>query len=79
MRRARSESDGIPELIAQIRRYLFAHPSAADNLNGIRSSWLNGSTVPIATVQAAVDQLIVEGYLNRHKLADGSTLYRRAA
>ena len=77
--RRRSESDDIQQLVARIRRYVSAHPSAADTMDGIRSSWLDTSTVPVRTVQAALDQLTVEGYLNRDMRPDGSVVYRRAA
>jgi len=67
------------ELVAQIRRHVSAHPSAADNLEGIRDSWLDTHAASVEAVRAALEKLTQEGYLNRSRLADGSIIYRRAA
>ena len=77
MGRAGTGSDGIRELVAQIRRYVSTHPSAADDLNGISRHWLNLPAGSDEAVRSAVEQLVADGYLQREQLVGGSTIYRR--
>jgi hypothetical protein len=68
----------IAQLVAEVRRYVLAHPRAADTLNGVTSWWLPPHLAQTALredVEEALDQLSALGLIERRELPDGSTLF----
>lgn len=65
------------KLCTAIRRYLAAHPFAADTARGIVASWLPAQGFEDAAehIAAALEQLVEEEWLRRHTLPDGNVLY----
>ena len=65
---------------ARIRRYLAAHPHAADTLEGVAAAWLSGNTSEefLIIVHAAIQQLVDAGEMAKHVLIDGTIIYERA-
>jgi len=63
----------------EIARYLYAHPDAADTLDGIRRWWLPRVRLEetAAQIEEALDELVRRGVVVRQVLADGTVLYRR--
>ena len=74
------EGDVVDEIAKAIRRYVDAHPDAADSIDGIHRWWL----LPVfhdearALVTCAVDQLAHEGALRQVALEDGRVIYSSA-
>jgi len=62
---------------AELRRYLLAHPGAADTAEGIRRWWLpeRFAGEPAHRVEEALGRLVSRGVLVRVGLPDGQTLY----
>jgi hypothetical protein len=60
-----------------IRRYLVAHPSACDTVEGVARWWLAAEDAPAsyAAVAAALDRLAAVGVVERRILANGRTVY----
>lgn len=64
-----------------LRRYLDEHPDAADSLPGIRQWWLPDRLRNQALnedLEAALQQLVELGKVQRNVLPDGNELYTRA-
>lgn len=65
-----------------LRRYIGAHPLAADSETGVRQWWLRclGFEASPGEVRAALDVLIGDGVVRRQKLSSGVEVYsaRRA-
>jgi len=64
------------ELIAEIRRYCAAHPSALDTLEGI--AWwvaMQRYNDVLVEVAEAVDLLVDEGVLVRYRTVGGATMF----
>lgn len=76
----RRDARGAGELRECLRRYLQAHPDAADSAAGIRQWWLpeHLRDVPLEEVEAAMAQLVASGEAQRNTLPDESALYTRA-
>jgi hypothetical protein len=68
-------SGRVGELVAQIERYLAAHPSACDTAQGVRQSWLSGTDAPVQEVSAALEHLIQLGKVERLSKS-GGTVFR---
>lgn len=68
------------DLCETLRRYLHAHPDAADTLIGIRQWWLPESQrgVSIESIRLALADLIATGEVRCDALPDGTELYSRA-
>ena len=64
-----------------IRRYLYAHPDAADTLVGIRQWWLPDRlrSADIDTIRSVLHDLVARGEMRRDVLPDGTWLFARAA
>lgn len=69
------------ELCDCVRRYLEAHPQAADSLRGIRQWWLPARLreVEVEELRQALAQLVASGEVLRSRLPDASELYARNA
>ena len=72
-----------PEALHAVTTSVLAHlsrcPNAADTAEGIREWWLTSlSTVDPQVVQAALDELVREGRLERAASVSGDPVYRRA-
>ena len=63
-----------------VLRYVRNHPNAADNLRGIRQWWLpeHLRDVALEDVEAAIEQLVASGEVQRNILPDRSEVYTRA-
>ena len=66
----------IAGIAEEIRRYCAAHPNARDSLAGI-TCWVQMQIRNDirSSVADAVDVLVREGKLERHRLQDGSEVY----
>lgn len=78
--RVAAEHSGIDLAVAAIERYVAAHPSAADNAQGVAQWWLPamGVDLPVEVVHRALEALSQSGALTRNVLPDGGTVYRSA-
>jgi hypothetical protein len=73
-------AERISELCGCLRRYLEAHPDAADSLSGIRQWWLPEvhRDVALEELRRALAQLVASGEVQRSVLPDRRELYARA-
>lgn len=65
-----------PRLADEIRRYCALHPGARDTLEGI--AWwlaLQRQDDSREELRTAVDSLVEQGVLVRHRLSDGSVVF----
>jgi hypothetical protein len=64
-------------LCTAIQRHLASHPFAADTAQGIVASWLPSGGFEDAPehIAEALEDLVAEGWLQRHPLPDGNVLY----
>jgi hypothetical protein len=64
-------------VIAAVERHLRAHPNAADTADGIRRWWLTGpmATMPLATIEAALDKMVRNGRMSRIENLSGKAVY----
>lgn len=71
-------TDDIGRIVREIRRYLHAHPHAADTVEGINRWWLAPvfGTVSIEALEQALAVLIQRGVVQRAPLGDGRFVYR---
>lgn len=69
--------DSAEAIAAELRRYLHAHPGAADTAAGIRKWWLpeRFAGEPADRIEEALRKLVSRGVLVRVGLPDGQTLY----
>lgn len=76
--------DSNEELIAAvadvIKRYLDAHPNAADSVEGIAYWWLARQRLEDSKeiVEEALEHLVAEGEITKTATREGKTLYFRA-
>lgn len=72
--------EAIRQVAAAIRRYLIAHPGAADSERGIADWWVPQAAVEasLEDVRAALDLLQREDIVETQMLADGRLIYRAA-
>lgn len=72
--------DSTLALAAEVLRYLAQHPGAADTAEGILRWWLPQSMAVYGRpeVEAALEQLVQDGALERRPLPDGRVLYAAA-
>jgi hypothetical protein len=63
----------------EIRRYLDAHPDAADTIEGVIQWWLPPASASASrdTVRRALERLIAESEVASHVLVDGAVVYAR--
>ena len=68
---------GRARLSGAILRYLRAHPQAADTVVGIVEWWLprHLHAEAVERVQAALDELVAQGWVEKIVLVDGTVLY----
>jgi hypothetical protein len=69
---------GSCDLKQEILRYVQRHPRSAETPEGIARWWLSRQRFDdaIEAVQAALDELVVEGKLERHFVAGTTPVYR---
>lgn len=69
----------VDAVAGEIRRYLDAHPDAADTVDGVLQWWLSGAAASVAreTVAQALDILVARGEIGRRAHADGTVIYTR--
>jgi hypothetical protein len=74
-----SDDRSLSDIAWAIRRYLDAHPNAADSVDGIMSWWLARQRYidTARNVQEALDQLEAHGLITRKHLSDGKIVYQR--
>jgi hypothetical protein len=69
-------------VVAQIRRYLAAHPLASDSRLGVQRWWIESSGIEVTAdlTQRALDILTASGEADKKTLRDGTVMYfvRRA-
>jgi hypothetical protein len=68
----------VGHVVAELRRYVLAHPHAADGLNGVARWWLPPHLAQTALrndVQEALEELVAQGLIERRELPDGSILF----
>ncbi|CAN5818258.1 hypothetical protein BH11GEM2_BH11GEM2_26340 [soil metagenome] len=74
-----NEGDTIDPVVRALRRYIAAHPGAADTVVGIQRWWLAPAVdEPMPLVELALDRLIEEGVMRRVDMQDGSAIYSAA-
>ncbi len=68
---------GRARLSGAILSYLRAHPQAADTVAGIVEWWLpwNLHAEAVERVQAALDELVAQGWVEKIVLVGGTVLY----
>ncbi|HME38783.1 MAG TPA: hypothetical protein VKG63_07455 [Steroidobacteraceae bacterium] len=66
-------------IVKAVIAYLIANPHACDNEEGIDRWWLADHGQSSRDVSAALDWLVVNGFLQTVTAADGRTRYRRLA
>jgi hypothetical protein len=73
------DTERIARMCDGLRRYLDAHPGAADSLVGIRQWWLPPAfrNVALDELQQALARLVEAGEIRRSTLPDGSELFTR--
>ena len=73
-------ADTVCAIAAAIRRYVIAHPEAADTLEGIHRWWLLPTLheESVVSVEQAVERLVAEGVLRQMSLEDGRVIYSYA-
>lgn len=66
------------DLKREILRYVERHPRSAETPEGIARWWLSRQRFEeaIEAVQAALDELVLEGKLERHIVPSGTPVYR---
>lgn len=71
------EEGAVGAIEDELRRYLLAHPGAADTAAGIQRWWLPESFAeqPARRIRIALDRLVERRSLVRIGLPDGQTLY----
>lgn len=62
---------------AEILRYLRVHPNAADTIEGAARWWLSRQP-QIETVEKAMTLLVLDRLVEKHTLAEGTTVFRSA-
>jgi hypothetical protein len=69
--------DAVESIAEALRRYVAAHPAAADSLEGVQRWWLPAELGPRApaAVEWALAQLAKEGVVVQRRLPDGRVLY----
>jgi hypothetical protein len=69
---------GRADLKREILRYVERHPRSAETPEGIARWWLSRQRLEeaIDAVQAALDELVLEGKLERHVITGGTPVYR---
>lgn len=76
---ADNDEKAVAAVAAEIKRYLEAHPNAADSVEGITRWWLARQRFEEATqtVQRALDHLVTEGEVVKSVTGEGRLLYSR--
>jgi Fe2+ or Zn2+ uptake regulation protein len=76
----RKPGEACRRVAAAIRRYLIAHPGAADSERGIADWWVpeTGMEASLEEVREALDLLREEDIVETQMLADGRLIYRAA-
>ena len=71
----------LARLSGAILCYLRAHPQAADTADGIMEWWLprHHHAEAVERVQAALDQLVAQGWVEKIVLVGGTVLYEDRA
>ena len=69
----------VDAVAGEIRRYLDAHPDAADTVDGVLQWWLPAASASVSreTVEHALDVLVGTGEIVRRIHADGTVIYGR--
>ncbi len=67
-------------LKSDIRRYILENEASAETKEGVTRVWLRRPSSPevIADVEQALEELVAEKVLERHRLPGGALIYRRA-
>jgi hypothetical protein len=78
---AQAHNGSPSEVGAEIARYLAVHPDASDNLIGVVRCWLNRdpSQTTLSIVEAALNEMVSRGEIERRALPDGGAVFRRAS
>jgi hypothetical protein len=73
------EEDVEQKVTREIRRYLDAHPDAADTIDGVLQWWLSPESASASreTVHRALARLIASGDVKSRVLVDGAVVYAR--
>ena len=73
------EPEAFERILAELRRYLAAYPSATDTAAGIMRWWLHSdpdAAGSLADIERALERLEAEGELERFAATDGRLAYR---
>ena len=73
------EPEAVERILAELRRYLAAHPSATDTAAGIMRWWLHSdpdAAGSLVDIERALERLEAEGELERCAATDGRLVYR---
>ena len=77
---SQGEGDAIDPIARALRRYIAAHPGAADTVVGIQRWWLAPAVdEPMLLIELALDRLIEEGVMRRMQMQDDTVIYSSAA
>jgi hypothetical protein len=74
------DKDAVGAIATEIRRYLVAHPDAADSVTGIHRWWLprRYSAEHASVVEQALQRLISENIVRVRHLPNGASVYSSA-
>jgi hypothetical protein len=69
----------VDAVAGEIRRYLDAHPDAADTVDGVLQWWLPSPSASVGReiVEQALGVLVAAGRIARRVHADGTVIYGR--
>ena len=62
-------------MVWSILGYLYAHPDARDTSVGIRTWWLCGEDADADSVQSALDELLLSGWITRSGTSSNHPMY----
>jgi len=76
---SKRDPEAIERILAEVRRYIAAHPAATDTAAGIMRWWLHsdpGAAGSLADVERALERLEADGEVERVAAQNGSVAYR---
>jgi len=73
------DPEAVERILAEVRRYIAAHPSATDTAAGIMRRWLHAdpdAAGSIADIERALERLEADGVVERIATPNGRVAYR---
>ena len=73
------DPEAVERILAEVRRYIAAHPAATDTAAGIMRWWLHsdpGAAGSLADIERALERLEADGEVERITTQNGRLAYR---